>query len=89
MLDDGGILLTREAVRHITGELFDVPADMRVVIDLGAMKRTDWALLHALAQLQCAHQICFSAEQWRVAQAAADELHDRIETLLNSERVVA
>jgi hypothetical protein len=29
MLDDGGILLTREAVRHITGELFDVPADIR------------------------------------------------------------
>ena len=61
--------------RFILGALWDVPAGVRVFIDLGPVKHLDPCIPRDLADRPCAGMVVFEHADWRLAKQYADALN--------------
>lgn len=70
-LDELGVL-TPESLRELARELWDCPAEVRVVIDLGPCRQLQQQLIRDLSLYGCARSVRFAGTDWRVVRS-----HDR------------
>jgi hypothetical protein len=66
-LDDLGVLRA-ESLRRLATSLWDTPAGVRVVVDLGPCRQVQQQLIRDLSLYRCAWSVQFESSDWRIVR---------------------
>jgi hypothetical protein len=70
--------LTQEALRAIAHALWDAPAGVRVIVDLGSCRHLQHLLIRDLALYQCAHSVQFAGPDWQMVRDHSMAMADAV-----------